>query len=290
MVDVLDGIDLGDEIDVVEPRRSSPSKILTDPFYFDLETVPDTSREKCFGLDPLPEPVRLAKPKQSIDEVLEGTIPSIKKVLRTAPREWINELVEAEQSRDKPRKGVLDAVAGTFAERESIADAEANRNKKMSVTPEFCQIVAMGFAYGDDEPIAMIAEKPSEEVLILETFWETVYCLRAPIVGFNVLGFDLPVIFVRSALLGVKPSRKIDLKPWGTDVYDLFKKRFPGGGGMRMKDLASYYGIEVPAGDFDGSQVSEAFEAKQFYDIAEYVKSDVMVAQHLHHLWSPFFK
>jgi hypothetical protein len=37
----------------------------------------------------------------------------------------------------------------------------------------------------------------------------------SPIVGYNILGFDLPVIFARSILLGAEATRAIDMRKYG---------------------------------------------------------------------------
>ncbi|MBR9800283.1 hypothetical protein GYB59_00655 [bacterium] len=296
-IDLLDGLDVGDKQAAPEPKAKPESPrgntrsrgIITEPLFFDLETVPDFSRKQHFGFDPLPELPEFVTPEESIEDVLKGSIPKIKEALQAAPGEWIDELTAAEQDREKPRKGVIDAAMGVFKERETIADAEGAQNKKMSVTPEFCRIVAFGFAIGDEEPEAMIADTIDKERAILIAFWDLAKNLKSPLVGYNILGFDLPVIFVRSCLLGVEPTRRFDLRPWGNDVYDLMKKRFAGGGSMKMKDLAGHYQIPVPAGDFDGSQVLQAVEDGLWDEITTYVKSDVVVAQKLYQAWHPFF-
>lgn len=296
-INLLDGLDV--ETDATpnaspkfhpsDSRASRPKGVITDPLFFDLETIPDFDRMEHFGFEPLPQLPEFVTPKESIEDVLKGSIPKIKETLQAAPDAWIDELAAEEQKREKPRKGVIDAAMGVFKERETIGDAEAAQNKKMSVTPEFCRIVAFGFAVGDDDPQAMIADTVDKERLLLVAFWDLVKSLRAPLVGFNILHFDLPVIFVRSAILGVEPTRQLDLKPWGKDCYDLMKKRFPGGGQMKMKDLAGIYQVPVPADDFDGSQVLEAVEAGLWDQIETYVKSDVVVAQKLYELWRPYF-
>ena len=290
--DILDGIDLDDGIKqpVTKSVQSNiPEGIITEPVYFDLETIPDFERRDLFGFDPLPEMPELITPVDSIEDVLKGSVPKIKETLQNATYEWIDELAAAETAREKPRKGVHDAVMSVLSERESIGDAEGSQNKKMSVTPEFCRIVAFGFAIGDQEPQKIIATNNAEERDLLIDFWSLVSRLKAPLVGFNVLHFDLPVIFVRSIIAGVEPSRSFDLKPWGRDVYDLMKKRFPSGQSMRMKDLARIYQIDVPAEDVDGSQVLDLYLAKEFDKIREYVASDVVIARMLYAAWSPFF-
>jgi hypothetical protein len=89
-------------------------------------------------------------------------------------------------------------------------------------------------------------------------------------------------------LLDVCPSRQFDLKPWGTDVIDLMKKRFPSSGSMKLKTLAACMGIPIPAGDVDGSQVEELWKNDP-KKLGEYVRSDVDLCAELHSKYFGFF-
>jgi len=122
---------------------------------------------------------------------------------------------------------------------------------------------------------------------ILEQFWSLANRARY-VCGFNILGFDLPTIFVRSMLLDVSPTRSWDLKPWGTDVIDLMKKRFPSSGAMGLKKICKAMGIPIPAGDVDGSQVEALFKTDPEL-VGKYVRSDVLLLLYLHEMYSGFF-
>src|SRR5690606_25146061 len=107
----------------------------------------------------------------------------------------------------KSRKGVFDLINKAFArmtESESIA---ADNCKKMATTPEMCRIVSMGYACGDGPVQSITFDKKVTEVEILGLFWSLAKNCRGPVCGYNILGFDLPVIFARSILLGIKPTR-----------------------------------------------------------------------------------
>lgn len=56
----------------------------------------------------------------------------------------------------------------------------------------------------------------------------------------------------------------------------------------KLKDLAKWYGIEVPAGDVDGSQVLELYQSDPEM-LARYVRSDVEITRQLHGLWRGTF-
>jgi predicted PolB exonuclease-like 3'-5' exonuclease len=175
------------------------------------------------------------------------------------------------------------------------AEAAAERCKLLSTTPEYCRIAAFGFACGVDEPQAMVVGEGGYcEVDVLTAFWQLAMDSKNPLIGFNCLGFDLPVIYVRSMLLGVQPTRQLDMKPWGKDVIDLYMCRFGGRGNTskdrpgKLKDLARVLDIEVPAGDTDGGDVARLMRDDPV-KVAEYVKSDIAVTRALHWMYRGFF-
>lgn len=268
--------------------------------YFDLETVPDERRIDLFELDPLPEVVHpIAETPMDrcpkIEDVV-GKVADVEDVFdRCSPcEEWLDALVQFEKA-NKKREGVLKAVEKCRAAKQchvtsqaARVAAEEARIKKMSVTPEMCKIAALGFAIGELEPVSLVVgiDGVTEEG-ILEVFWGLAR-QHAPVIGFNCLGFDLPVIFVRSAMLGVSPTKRFDLKPWSTDVIDLMVARYPRSGATRMKELCRMLEIEIPAGDTDGGAVYQLMRTEPA-KVAEYVRSDIVVTRKLHHTFKGFF-
>ena len=157
-----------------------------------------------------------------------------------------------------------------------------------------CRIVAMGWAIGSDPAESLVVGQPTAdgkgtvtEKMIIEKFWQLAANF-GPIVGYNVSGFDLPVLFVRSILLDIDSTKKIDRKDWGTDVVDLMKRRFPFGQAKKLKDLAALMGITIPAEGVDGSQVFELYQ-KDPLKLGEYVRSDIAITRSLHKKYEGFF-
>lgn len=162
--------------------------------------------------------------------------------------------------------------------------------------PEFCKIVALGWAVDDGFLRSLVIGTDAEsktdgmptritEQLILKQFWALAIQTRPTLIGFNILGYDLPVIFVRSMMLGIKPTRQIDRRPWGKDCIDLFDARRYTAGGGGLKHLAECYGIENLTPEVDGSQVKD-LDPKT---IAKYVRSDVHLTRELYKLYKGFF-
>jgi len=271
--------------------------------YFDLETVPDEDRElelielgviepqevvqRTDG-DDLPEPANFIDAKVSeIEEDLAAFAPV---------DSYLIELENAEKSREKPRKGVLDAINKSRQVGEKNEKAKADFSKNSATSPELCKLAAIGYAVGDSKPVAWVdGRNGGTESDALQTLWEQI-AKADSIVGFNVLEFDLPVVMARSILLDVPAARDLTkAKPWENLVVDLYKKRFPRGNRDArkpgtLKKLASCYGIEVPSGDFHGGEVAGAMQTEEGREkVAQYVRSDVEITRSLHRKFSGYF-
>lgn len=272
-----------------EPRASSAAATAGE-LYFDIETVPDYSRLELFGLEPLPEPAPITSREQCppCADLLAESISNLKASLaRLNPAdEYLDFLAEAEKT-GKGRAGVMEAIGDAKKAKNAHADAIEKRRKLLSVTPEYCRVACLGWAVRGEEPQAMLAVDPADERALLEKFWELIR-ERKPIVGYNVAAFDLPVIYVRSIILRVPSSRIIDPTPWKSDVLDLMTTRFGRMPAMKLKSLAMLYGIHVPAGDVDGSQVEELLSTEP-EKVVEYCKSDVAITRELRSLFGGYF-
>lgn len=276
-------------IDRALAKNSASKKTL--PLYFDIETIPDYDRMDSFGLEPLPPVPRemSASELPDLNAVRAGTIDDLKRALRklVAPVGWLDELAAAERA-DKGRAGALDAIEAAKKTVQSVIDQHADRLKLLSTVPEFCKVAALGLASGNNEVVSLVLGIDGiTELDILEAFWEFVSDC-SPLVGYNCLAFDLPVILTRSALLGVLPTKLLSLSPYGNkDVFDLYIMRFGRQGNTdkqrpaKMKVLARVLGIDVSAGDCDGSQV-DALMKETPEKVGQYVASDVCVLRSLH--------
>lgn len=261
-----------------------------------------------FGLDPLPEmpPQTPADKCPPPDEVLLKKIEDIKKLLIDLNPDdtWLGRLILAETAKNN-RKGVHGLIDEALRRADTHAELDAERRKLLSTTPEYCSICAFGYAIGDKPAQSIVVgQDGATEEDLLDSFWmllANVNCMNdgpvtpaKPIVGYNIIGFDLSVLFARSVILGVPSTREIDLTPWKGDVVDVYLSRFGGRGNFskdrpgKMKDLARLYGVPVPAGDVDGSQVQALYESDP-EKVGEYVESDVEICRALHRKFSGMF-
>ncbi len=271
------------------------------PLYFDIETVPDLSRMHLFDLPPLPEVVQETAHGAcpAFADFIKLSIPQIgAELTRLNPEEsWLAELACVEQQQVKPRMGVHEAIRDARKAKLARGAAEGQQRKKMATSPEMCRIVALGWGIGDGEINSTVVAHDANpnhldaaESEVLQCFWDLA-ARCSPVIGYNVAGFDLLAIYVRSALLKIPQSRHaMDRKAWGKDVIDLMQVRFPrlDGNTLGLKTLAKLYGIAVPAGDTDGSNVADLWENDP-EALGRYVRSDVEISREVHRFYAGYF-
>lgn len=129
-----------------------------------------------------------------------------------------------------------------------------------------------------------------DERAILEEFWKLV--ARTPkagiprLVSFNGRGYDGPMLSIRSAQLGVKPSRNLLGNRFSIAEHCDLMEVFSFMGATRERYSLEYwcrrFDVESPKGSIDGSQVSRVYRAGRIDDIGEYCLRDVRATAQLY--------
>jgi predicted PolB exonuclease-like 3'-5' exonuclease len=114
---------------------------------------------------------------------------------------------------------------GNYKKQEAIdafvAEATVARNAKLALHPATCRIVSIGWTFLPDAAVVHTCPTIDAERLALELFWQTWQMPGAMPVGFNCVGFDLPVLLIRSILLGCDRPHLILRKYGSPDCHDL---------------------------------------------------------------------
>lgn len=195
------------------------------------------------------------------------------------------ELVTAEEapaSTKKPDARMNWALKKNDGLRDKYDEAVA----RMPLDVDLCRIVAVGWKVQLDSGTflceSMGANNDEEEAAILKVFWRSWTQFGSRMCGFNIIGFDLPILMRRSWILGV-PFAPVRLRRYSTEyAIDLMQEfygwgQYPGKKYRGLKTLADMYGIPVPMKDVDGSKVATMSKAER----CDYCASDVEVTWEL---------
>ncbi len=171
-------------------------------------------------------------------------------------------------------------------------DAWTSRSVAYSVDPSMDDATA---AVHDELPSGSAWYRSSERVM-LENFWKLLDRHRSvTLVSFNGRNFDAPWLMLRSAVLGIRPSKNlmqgtkfnysghIDL----IDQLTFFQGAASGATRRFNFDFyAKSFGITSPKAEgVDGSKVGALFEAGDHASIAEYCLRDVSATWELFTVW-----
>jgi hypothetical protein len=168
-----------------------------------------------------------------------------------------------------------ESIAAWLDENRESAAREALA--KTSFDPALGHICTIGWAIDDDEPVAAHARDVQDERDVLSAFFAAVGTQhRHQFVGHYIGGFDLRFMLCRSVVLGVRIPRSIprDPKPWDSVIFDTMTEWAGSRGTISMDRLSDALGLPGK-GDFDGSQVAEAWANGEHDKIADYCISDV---------------
>ena len=107
------------------------------------------------------------------------------------------------------------------------------------------------------------------------------------IIGHNILGFDLPFLYHRSMICGVKPTKKLLAeKYWESPVYDTMTKWQMGKfrDFVGLEELALAFSLACPKkGEVHGANLLESFLAGKHEEIREYCLKDVLCVRELYY-------
>jgi len=205
-----------------------------------------------------------------------------------------------------------------FREAEKIADASARDTKRaeikqfMSLWPFTSQVVCVAMLNADtqhgqvlftaedfeevEEENAPVKFIPcADETELLTQFWDAAKHYDS-VVTFNGRGFDVPFIYLRSALLNMPISKKNWLGyRFATEPHCDLAEQFTfysvsgRDGAARQFNLDFYckaFGIESPKSHgVTGTDVGVLLAEKKFREIAEYCLRDVRATVELYKIW-----
>lgn len=165
------------------------------------------------------------------------------------------------------------------APEDAAVDEEAVR-AEMALSPIFGKVVAVGLLDADTDGCIVLAGDDERE--LLELFWHHAqgYDLY---VTWNGLSFDVPWLYVRSLVQGVRPTVRISTAryrwPGESNHLDLFALLTDWRGNrtrhlrLDLSTVARALGVEPPEGD--GADVPALWEKGDIDSIRKHLESDL---------------
>lgn len=181
---------------------------------------------------------------------------------------------------------------------------EAGINKTLATDPDFCQVVcAVGFESETGGCFTWYARDEHEEYVLLYDLWKWIRNNQQagiPLVGFNTMGFDIPVLVRRAMFSDISIpagtlsalTRRQDQNRTHYDVMQLLALRSPFSGKLEAKSLAYYlkrFGLAGKMDGVSGGDVYAMFQEGEHEKILEYCKIDVLRTAELFKRIAPWF-
>jgi predicted PolB exonuclease-like 3'-5' exonuclease len=158
-----------------------------------------------------------------------------------------------------------------------IAERQAEQVNRAGLDLDLCRIVAIGLLPERETAVRVFtAPSPHDEKVMLIDLWDYLTRDRHPVlVGFNMIGFDLPVLIRRSQYLGVVYPRMV-LDRYRTPHEDLMLKLTWNGlvKARSLKFYAKRFGIPVED-EVSGADIAGLVEAGDWDKVISHVTSDV---------------
>jgi len=169
----------------------------------------------------------------------------------------------------------------------AMLNAETQRGQSLFVAEDFEEVEE------ENAPVKFIS--CADETELLAQFWE-VAKKYDHVVTFNGRGFDVPFIYLRSAVLNVPISKKnwlgyrYAVEPHCDLAEQLTFYSVGGQGGAARRFNLDFYcksfGIESPkSAGVTGMDVKDLMEAGKYREIAEYCLRDVRATVELYKIW-----
>jgi hypothetical protein len=193
-------------------------------------------------------------------------------------------MTDADQIKFTSKARALEMWVERFRD-EKLEETAQNTLAKTSFDGARGQIAVIGFAV-DDAP-AMVYQAASldiaDEMRLISDFFTTLAELYAPalmrhpvFVGHNLAGFDLPFIYKRAVILGIKPPAFIPFgaAPWSDHIFDTMV-RWDSRNNISLDNLCKALGIAGKTDGLCGADVWPLIQQGQIQAVADYCLDDV---------------
>lgn len=146
----------------------------------------------------------------------------------------------------------------------------------------FGQICCIGYIKEGEEITKGVIKGTEDE--ILEKFWEVAKDVEL-FVGHNIYEFDLPFIFKRSIILGIKPRFDINFARYRNQpIFDTMKEWEKWSqGAQKLDTLAKVLDLPTSKDEMDGSMVWPYYQQGKIDEICTYCMKDVELTRQVYY-------
>lgn len=156
---------------------------------------------------------------------------------------------------------------------ENAEDLRQEAIAKTALDTSLAKIICIGFAVGDG-PVETLT---GPEDLILSEFFSALSAhSHIELIGHNIIGFDIPLVFHRAIINRFYPHSSFHMhyKPWDGRCFDTMTEWAGNRDRIALDKLCRILGIPGK-GDINGSQIPLMYAEGRIEEIAEYCASDV---------------
>lgn len=173
-------------------------------------------------------------------------------------------------------------------EKKALDEKNEEDFRKRATSSLTAKVVCLGYALGDSEPEVLTGTE--QEIIsgfnaLLNRYGQQKVSL--PIVGHNIIEFDIPIIFHRAIkfqqvslvnyILGINHYQGRDnifdiMREWNLMSYRKYTK---------LDDIATFLGIPGK-GDIDGSKVWDLWKDNKFQQVYDYCMDDVILTRNIY--------
>ena len=155
-----------------------------------------------------------------------------------------------------------------------LREKEAEQLARCALDLDLCRIVTIAVQAEDSQQTQVGTVEHGSEAALLEWFWER--ALDRHLVGFNILGFDLPVLLRRSLYLGVSAPQVVLDKYRHPGITDL-ALMLSHNGQHKMRSLGFYckrFGVTVEDA-VSGADIPRLVQAGLWAEVIAHCRADV---------------
>lgn len=191
---------------------------------------------------------------------------------------------------------------------EDEEEKEKIKNDRLALYAPTAQIIAIGLINPETDKGEIIYQSPNKkneefeengvlyrtgsEKEILQIFWERIK-FYSSFITFNGRNFDCPFIMLRSAILGVLPTKNLLPYRYNSNVHIDLLDQLTFYGAVRKFNLDFYcktFGIVSPKKEVCGHDLKDMFKLEKYVEIARYCIGDVRATKELYERWEKYLR